>query len=226
MIALPRSILKTHPNSSTLNEYFPSPSNALPFRFPTSPHVHFPPTPTLTDIQTTHSPFVYDRAPIVVLPNACKLPERGGRNFSAYGIMTSPPSVPSWRRRRRESNFGRDIHHQHEDEDENAPPLVYDHFSESEDSDSAHADEHDSIPSTSEHDVTAHSGVSPITPPRAFTFLPHPHDPEHQVRPLRRPKPKRKQTGPNARTPTLRAVKDTFVGGDSELSLEGCLGGF
>lgn len=60
-------------------------SNPLPFSScPTildSPHVHFPPTPALTSTANTHSSFMYDRAPIVVSPNICALPERGGRSF-------------------------------------------------------------------------------------------------------------------------------------------------
>ncbi|KDQ31553.1 hypothetical protein PLEOSDRAFT_156213 [Pleurotus ostreatus PC15] len=45
-----------------------------------SPHVHFPPTPRLiSSTHLAHSPTTYDRAPIVVQPNSCSLPERGGR---------------------------------------------------------------------------------------------------------------------------------------------------
>ena len=44
-----------------------------------SPCVHFPPTPTLAQIEITHSSFIYDRKPILVLPNACALPGRGER---------------------------------------------------------------------------------------------------------------------------------------------------
>ncbi|KZT27618.1 hypothetical protein NEOLEDRAFT_1130643 [Neolentinus lepideus HHB14362 ss-1] len=71
----PRPILKRDPPSTI-------PSNPLPFATcPTlfSPKVHFPPTPTMTSTHPTHSPFTYDRAPIIVSPNACALPERGGR---------------------------------------------------------------------------------------------------------------------------------------------------
>ncbi|KAG6901590.1 hypothetical protein C0995_010261 [Termitomyces sp. Mi166 len=149
----PRPILKARPTPSNMNEYFPSPTNALPFKVPVSPHVHYPPTPTLTDIQMTHSPFVYDRAPIVVLPNACKLPERGGRNYDA----TTSPSAPSWRRMRQESDF--DVQ-PHEDEDENPPSLVHDHSSESDDSDACissptHTDNFEGIPSKSENTTTS-----------------------------------------------------------------------
>jgi len=91
----PRPILKTCPSGST----FPSPTSALPFRVLHSPHVHFPPTPTIvTDTQTTHSPYVYDRAPIVVSPNMCKLPERGGRVYSPFmtGVLASPDPKGSY----------------------------------------------------------------------------------------------------------------------------------
>ena len=232
MIAPPRPILKTRHNSSNLNEYFPSPSSALPFRFPTSPHVHFPPTPTLTDTQMTHSPFVYDRAPIIVLPNACKLPERGGRNYSTYGIMTASPSMAS---RRRRNHFDRSTHPQHEDENGSPPPLVHDHPSESEDADAcisisspAFADELDSALSiTQDVDITtmdSGTALTPITPPRTSAFLPP--VPEHQARPLCRPKLKRKHTGLTARMLRLGAVEDTFAGEDRAMSLDGCLGGF
>ncbi|KZT24235.1 hypothetical protein NEOLEDRAFT_1023988, partial [Neolentinus lepideus HHB14362 ss-1] len=71
----PRPILKRDPPSTIA-------SNPLPFATcPTlfSPKVHFPPTPTMTSTHPTHSPFTYDRAPIIVSPNVCTLPERGGR---------------------------------------------------------------------------------------------------------------------------------------------------
>ncbi|TFK69886.1 hypothetical protein BDN72DRAFT_839791 [Pluteus cervinus] len=80
-----RPILKTSTDSSDA-----SIANALPFASCSkyqvlySPHVHFPPTPTLTSIEITHSPSVYDRAPIVVAPNACALPERGGRFYKPH----------------------------------------------------------------------------------------------------------------------------------------------
>ena len=77
----PRPILKSLSSSFVSSET----SNPLPFSScPTildSPHVHFPPTPTLTSTEITHSSFMYDRAPIVVTPNICALPERGGRKF-------------------------------------------------------------------------------------------------------------------------------------------------
>ncbi len=46
-----------------------------------SPHVHFPPTPCLVRPGITHSSSTYDRAPIEVSPNQCKLPARGCRVY-------------------------------------------------------------------------------------------------------------------------------------------------
>jgi len=60
-------------------EYDPLPFSKHPIH---SPHVHFPPTPTLTSTIFTHSAVQYDRAPIVVAENVCALPERGGRCYT------------------------------------------------------------------------------------------------------------------------------------------------
>ena len=81
----PRPILKT----PWRDDPFPSPLSALPFLH--SPHVHFPPTPTLTDTRTTHSSTAYDRAPIVVSPNTCELPGRGERVYAASALPVSLP---------------------------------------------------------------------------------------------------------------------------------------
>ncbi|KAF8816141.1 hypothetical protein BYT27DRAFT_7051219, partial [Phlegmacium glaucopus] len=81
----PRPILKGLPTSNPPFASSEAASNPLPFSSCStildSPHVHFPPTPSLTSTEITHSSFSYDRAPIVVAPNTCALPERGGRKF-------------------------------------------------------------------------------------------------------------------------------------------------
>ena len=88
----PRPILKGLPSSFVSSE---TASNHDPLPFSScsnivdSPHVHFPPTPTLTSTAITHSSFIYDRAPIVVTPNICALPERGGRKL--IGSNSSNP---------------------------------------------------------------------------------------------------------------------------------------
>ncbi|EJD03553.1 uncharacterized protein FOMMEDRAFT_18935 [Fomitiporia mediterranea MF3/22] len=86
----PRSILK---QSSYSRPEAPSLAAALPYPPPT-PQVHFPPTPALTQTQYTHSRTAYDRAPIVVLPNDCALPERGcpGRTYDCRSLKSSPRS--------------------------------------------------------------------------------------------------------------------------------------
>ncbi|KIJ66608.1 hypothetical protein HYDPIDRAFT_48813, partial [Hydnomerulius pinastri MD-312] len=79
----PRPILKHHPELANLDQ------QPLPEPFPfaacpsvlLSPHVHFPPTPTLTSTFTTHSPTTYDRTPVEVPPNNCALPGRHEREF-------------------------------------------------------------------------------------------------------------------------------------------------
>ena len=71
----PKPCLKPLP----MPEYHPLPFSEYPIH---SPHVHFPPTPTLTSTIFTHSAVQYDRAPIVVAENVCALPERGGRCYN------------------------------------------------------------------------------------------------------------------------------------------------
>ncbi|KAH8981455.1 hypothetical protein EDB86DRAFT_2834868 [Lactarius hatsudake] len=77
----------------------PAPTNSPPLPFALSPsalapRVHFPPSPGLCQTHLTHSAAIYDRAPIVVLPNACAMPERNGRTFT-------PPSESCAARKRR-----------------------------------------------------------------------------------------------------------------------------
>ncbi|KAG6845582.1 hypothetical protein H0H87_007261 [Tephrocybe sp. NHM501043] len=219
MTTTPRPILKTRPILSA-GQCFPSPATALPsFKYPISPHVHFPPTPTLTDTQVTHSPFVYDRAPIVVSPNACRLPERGGRNYSSF----TPPSEGGYFDFRSPSS--RWDHPLHAPEHEQPPPLVHDSHSssESEESDTCTASPVHTCPDEDVHHRHDRDTICILTPSRALSFLPHPHDSE--ARPPQRPKPKRKQTGPQTRPPVLNVKDDTFST-NIELSLDGCLGGF
>jgi len=86
-----RPILKALPDSDG-----PLSPDALPFASCNSKfsffsqRVHFPPTPALTSTQITHSPGSYDRAPIVVAPNSCALPERGGRVYQSATSRSLP----------------------------------------------------------------------------------------------------------------------------------------
>jgi len=79
----PRPILKMPP-SPTLMATSPLPFSSSRIPVFDSPHVHFPPTPTMTQTEITHSSFTYDRKPIVVLPNSCALPGRGERAVDAF----------------------------------------------------------------------------------------------------------------------------------------------
>ncbi|THH09211.1 hypothetical protein EW146_g8746 [Bondarzewia mesenterica] len=63
-----------------------------------SPRVHFPPSPSLTSTHLTHSSKQYDRAPIVVAPNVCALPNRNERTYM-------PPSEPKRPAKPRASHY-------------------------------------------------------------------------------------------------------------------------
>lgn len=222
----PRPILKTCPTNGS----FPSPSTALPFKFLHSPHVHFPPTPTLTDTQITHSPFVYDRAPIVVSPNTCQLPERGGRVYSAF-TMNEPSSAPpkgSYFHPRAFEVCGLEPLNDDPPHPLDPPPLIPDlSSSESEDSDACasspvNSTRHDfNISRASGRDPQYPTILTPTCPQdEALAFLPHPHSQTSM-----KPRPKLKRMETPKRPPALR-VKESFGEADRELSLDGCLGGF
>jgi hypothetical protein len=147
-----RPILKSEPHSYNDNPLpFASSSRIPPLD---SPHVHFPPTPVMTEISITHSPFSYDRAPIQVAPNVCALPERGDRKvggvtsmkggeegyfhpsacrselipFASNNPWTTPPmrrhhTQPSSTSRERDAHLYPYL--------PLAPPLIFDHSSES-----------------------------------------------------------------------------------------------
>ncbi|KAF8553109.1 hypothetical protein OG21DRAFT_1306777 [Imleria badia] len=95
-----RSILK-HPHLSDLHYHQQCPE---PFPFAScasvevSPHVHFPPTPTLTSTFITHSSAVYDRTPAEVLPNTCALPGRHEREFVDTSYPRRPRRLWDWDR--------------------------------------------------------------------------------------------------------------------------------
>jgi len=226
----PRPILKTHGTDGG----FPSPTSALPFRAPHSPHVHFPPTPTLTDTQNTHSPFVYDRAPIVVSPNRCALPERGGRVYSPFtvGGLASPDPKGSY--------FHPRAYEADSPEEPNFPdhcfngitpaPTVFAQLSPdcSDDSDSSLSSsyasptvsspigysEYHSQPPPS---MTKGGAVGPAVIPSMF-----PLDLD-QAR-IRRSGTKRTSTGPKKKS--RLAFERACAGWDNETSFGGCLDGF
>jgi hypothetical protein len=212
-------------------------SDPLPFascpKLLLSPHVHFPPTPTLTSTHAAYSPRTYDRAPIAISPNACALPERGGR-------MYSPTSESSNATRAKGSYFHPNAYEACEPELESShitvphimvpppPSLIPDLSSESDESDEVVVTPPDSkamIPPISVlwANHTKHSPMrlhTPETLETALSFLPHPSSP---ARDKGKSKTARSLSRPRSKTPH-RDVKsrDAFT----EAALDGCLGGF
>ncbi|KAG7451892.1 uncharacterized protein BT62DRAFT_1071097 [Guyanagaster necrorhizus] len=96
----PTSILKRPPPLVLSPNPFPFATSATVVVSPSlkSPHVHFPPSASLTSTFATHSPDSYDRTAIIVSPNFLELPGRGDRVYSptleASGshdkVLTSP----------------------------------------------------------------------------------------------------------------------------------------
>ncbi|KAI0275223.1 hypothetical protein BC834DRAFT_965641 [Gloeopeniophorella convolvens] len=177
-----------------------------------SPRVHFPPTPGLCQTHLTHSAAIYDRAPIVVLPNTCALPERGGRTY------TSPSPTSSCPRKRRPTSAasGTAYHPQafkatSADPAGPLPALVPDlSSSESDESDSASA----TPPEPSHFPSTGHAPISIGSDAGnpALAFLPYAGEQES---------PRRKRSPSRARG--ARSVRRSeFAVPD----LDGCLGGF
>ena len=88
--------------------------------------VHFPPSPA-TRTYSAYSAAAYDRSPIVVTPNNCALPERGGRT---YTLEDSQP--------RRGIAFARDFHPRalaFASSRSDLPQLIHDVSTESDESD-------------------------------------------------------------------------------------------
>ncbi|KAI0297559.1 hypothetical protein B0F90DRAFT_1738083 [Multifurca ochricompacta] len=209
----------------------PAPTNSpLPFAlYPSSdlgPRVHFPPTPGLCQTHLTHSSAIYDRAPIVVLPNACALPERNGRTYP-------PPSEsPACQKKRRSTQAAQGVvcHSQvFTTASNNAsssssssssissgppgrlPSLVPDFSSsESDESDmSSTPPEPTHFPSTGYPPISLIDSASDL----AFSFLPHAN--EHE-------KARRERSRSRSRGISRSIRKSEFAIPE----LDGCLGGF
>ncbi|KAK0465978.1 uncharacterized protein EV420DRAFT_1474795 [Desarmillaria tabescens] len=89
----PKSILKRPPPLPLSPNPFPFAGSATVAVSPSlrSPHVHFPPSASLTSTFVTHSPNSYDRAAIIVSPNCLELPDRGDRADSSPRMEYSRP---------------------------------------------------------------------------------------------------------------------------------------
>jgi len=224
----PRPCLKPHLSSELSPEHLPF---ALYPKVLASPHVHFPPTPTLASTHAAYSPLTYDRAPIAVTPNSCALPERGGRMY------TSSPE--SWTLRPAKGSYFHPRAYEACEPEllaptaSSAPPqLIPDLSSESEESDGPIITIPDSC--ALKNSITLHfshshnTQASPI--PRAQSleqldnalyFLPHPPS---LVKDMQKGRKRRSLSRSRLKETSRRDNKtsDAF----EQPSLDGCLGGF
>ena len=195
-------------------------------------HVHFPPTPSLSSIHTTHSSRTYDRAPIAISPNVCALPERGGRTYT-------PASESSLKPPRKGSYFHPEAYDACETEPIDdyipaspplrPPPLTPDLSSDSDESEGAGntLPHHSGRLSPILLHFTQHTQSSTQSFSRSkdtlldsqLSFLPHPPSSAKSKDGVR------KRRSPSC--PRLRKAHD-INNGDAfeEPSLDGCLGGF
>ncbi|KAA1467866.1 hypothetical protein DENSPDRAFT_770911 [Dentipellis sp. KUC8613] len=206
-----------------------SPTSPSPFPFAScstvySPRVHFPPTPSLASTHLTHSPNQYDRAPIVVTPNACALPERNERTYYSHGPDRDRHSKP----RVKGSYFHPHAYEATEREPVDVPPpsfhpppLVPDISSESDESDTPMTTPPDPqlLPPLPFHlPNTAHpplGGMGGAMEDAKRSFLPHPPSPTME-------KDKRKRSPSRSRGQLRQARRSEFAAPE----LDGCLGGF
>ncbi len=175
-----------------------------------SPHVHFPPTPSLQSITFTHSPNSYDRAPIVVSPNSCALPDRDERVYNIPS-PTSPASISGTK--------GSYFHPrafeacQPEQTSDGVPDLT---FSSSESSDDSDGYGSPVVASP----VSLSSGFAPIPRTQSQEEL------EHALSFLPYGKPRGKGVGDSAKKSCLKRASRKVSGSFTEPGLDGCLGGF
>jgi hypothetical protein len=213
----------------------PAPPNSpFPFALSSSvlgPRVRFPPAPGLCQTHLTHSSSIYDRAPIVVLPNDCALPARNERTYDPSG------ECPKKRRSAQATAYGAALHPLAFAESAKAqaaagtvpaasvspadavgrvPPLVADlSSSESDESDvSSTPLIPNRYPSTGHPPISIVDGNGDATS-TALSFLPHAND---------REKP-RKERGSRSRphSGSPRSVRKSEF---AVPELDGCLGGF
>ncbi|KAI0053397.1 hypothetical protein FA95DRAFT_1601041 [Auriscalpium vulgare] len=198
---------------SSQHQQPPAPS---PFPFATCSslapqRVHFPPSPALASTHLTHAANDYDRAPIVVMPNACALPARNDRTYTPCDDHPRkraprpshtphfPPAYPATPRA-------------HDPFPPTAlPPLVPDLSSESDESDTTPPSAPLLAPISLRLPSSAHA---PKPRPSDLAFLPHPPSPEQERG--------RKRSPVRARGHRSSARRSEFAAPE----LEGCLGGF
>ncbi|KAI6124261.1 hypothetical protein EV401DRAFT_2068952 [Pisolithus croceorrhizus] len=174
----PRPILKPRLELPTQEPPVePFPFAACPSLLRT-PHVHFPPTPTLTSTFTTHSSSAYDRTPVVVAPNTCALPGRHERELFTDNNTerrgSEPPST-THSRTRKPTPKGSYFHPRAYEAcaPEPCPSSIW----SSPDSDSSSSDSQVSTPTDDELDVASHRSMSMLYAPTnpASCTSPSPH---------------------------------------------------
>lgn len=194
-----------------------------------SPHVHFPPTPRLTETAHTHSSGAYDRAPIEICENTCALPERGGRTYSPSPMISRRSATPVnsyFHPRAREACTV-----------SQPPPLVSDYgSSESEDSEDTLGrgmltppDPRQPLPisihfsgSIPPVDDEEHPSPSRKDIDKALAFLPHPPSPRRSSNSPERMVKSPPSERARARKPSATRRSAAF----STPELDPCLGGF
>jgi len=239
---------KASPGKPSLNLHTtPSPSAPLPFSTCANvhtPHVHFPPTPTM--VTSTHVVGAYDRAPIRVSANSCAIPERGGR---IIGACDDEDEEVDWQPSSSPSSSGRDYFHPRSFEacDKPGTPLCYtiqpvpipncipELCSESDDSGS------DGPMVSTPPDLSAGAALASIaiyTSQVPYTsadtintknaFVPHaPPVPPKVI--ARRRRPGSSNGGNRSCSPagrTIRSRRSSLASGFCANNLDGCLGGF
>jgi|SRR5712671_5058600 len=201
----------------------PAPANS-PFPFPMSSafghRVHFPPPQGLCQTHLTHSASIYDRAPIVVLPNVCALPDRHERTYTPSGECTS-----SRKQRPAHSTQGAALHPNAFSASVKAQPAPPDSAgrlpSLVPDLSSSESDESDissTPPDPRPYPSTGHPPISIVDSTAAvatLSFLPHANE---------REKPRRERSRSRSRGSPRSVRKSEFA--VPELELDGCLGGF
>lgn len=214
---------------------------ALPYP-PEPPQVHFPPTPSLTKTYPTHSGSMYDRAPIVVLPNDCALPERGcpGRTYTTSSRSRSSNTnavAGSSKDRCSPSASGKHVHPRVVEDIRNRqfgpPPLIPDiSSSESDESDGVVSPppEYSSVSagaSTQHYYAYPVSIASPTQEQlnKALAFLPHAPSLPSAGKDCSKSNKERKRRSTNG-TATPRFKSEDNTRSFAETSLDGCLGGF
>lgn len=215
---------------------------ALPYP-PEPPQVHFPPTPSLAKTYPTHSGSAYDRAPIVVLPNDCALPERGcpGRTYTTCSRSRSSNATAGSSKDRcsSASATGKHVHPRVVEDMRNRqsgpPPLIPDiSSSESDESDGVVSPppEYNSVSAgaTTQHYYAYPVSIASTSQEelnKALAFLPHapslPLDSKASPKSNKDRDRKRRSTNGSGMP---RFKSEDNARSFAETSLDGCLGGF